>query len=383
MRMLAEEQSDAFEYFNGAFAFVWYDSRKPNSVFISKNHERPLFYMIDRGGTTMVGCSELGMLGWIASRNHFRCAEKGKAHDHPYYIEDGKIYEFSLEKIGDFNETNAPRYDHRTTIYTGQTSSYPREEYGPPGFDDVWNDEDDLPFEQGTPATALTHYRGHIQEGMETWYYSRQEGILKAVKEALRPYRYTRDTLAETFAKADEEADRLLLEDDGEDQQIVDHDALEKAMHSAIQSQRREGNAFVRPVNDLIESGDLILHTVNPSAATRGEIENAKDRAMFGMVVNFEGIEFDATTGTEIGLFRVKDTDGSSYVFDSEMRFLTSAVSEGLYHNKKSMAIVIGCSLKLDGDIDLVVVAQPTPEQRRFCLNQAGKFAGSEMTTAH
>jgi UDP-N-acetylmuramate-alanine ligase len=108
---------------------------------------------------------------------------------------------------------------------------------------------------------------------METWYYSRQEGILKAVKEALRPYRYTRDTLAETFAKADEEADRLLLEDDGEDQQIVDHDALEKAMHSAIQSQRREGNAFVRPVNDLIESGDLILHTVNPSAATRGEIE--------------------------------------------------------------------------------------------------------------
>ena len=67
--MLATEGHDAFEYFTGAFAIVWYDSAHPDHLFMARNKERPLHYMVANDNKTLLGCSELGMLGWLSEKH--------------------------------------------------------------------------------------------------------------------------------------------------------------------------------------------------------------------------------------------------------------------------------------------------------------------------
>lgn len=378
MRMLAEEGIDAFENFDGAFAFVWYDSKYPKSLFIAKNKERPLFYMIDRNGETMVGCSELGMLGWIASRSHLKCAEKGKKHDQPYYIEDGKVYEFSLDNIGDFEDRDFPKYDWRTSVASSY-SEYPRnvddnwDELS--GWNDVLNDEtEEEVFQRSLHQDLYSYRRGGEQSTTGSWDYTRQENILTSVKAALRVFRYKRDEVAGQLALGDAVANEEEM-DDGVEPVVVDHDALERAMHSVIAQNSFAGDPTIQKAYDMIEAGDIFLTTVISESATRGEIRGAKDVGMYGLVVNFEGIEFDDSTGLEIGTFEVRDTDGSIVEFNGEIRFLTRVIAHDVYHNKKSLAVVVGCKLDESGRVDYVVCARPTPEQRRFVLSQVEKFS--------
>lgn len=380
MHMLAEEGADAFEYFTGAFAFVWYDSRDPDHLYIAKNKERPLFYMVSRDGRSIIGCSELAMLGWVSGRNGIRTPEKGHEDHFPYYIEDGMIYKFSLKEPGQFTSMKFPAYNPATTIARAlphhrnyqQGDLYHYSSYPDVGqlYSGMYNDdfyEDDIPFELGD--RYADRYR------TETWEETKMENLLTNVKKALHLARW-----GEEGEVGEEEAS-------GTEPVVVDHDALERAMHQAIIKNSEGGHALAaqmqerHDLNDLIRKGEMFLTSVNTGSATTGEIQTAKDTGVFGMVVEFEGIEFDDILKTVMGSFTV-DVDGEEVTFDGEIRYMTKNLAKDLYIDKKALAIVIGAQLK-KGKLDWVILERPNADQLSLCRSMVQQFSDSNVAAVN
>lgn len=378
MHMLATEGMDAFEHFTGAFAFVWYDSRDPDNLYIAKNKERPLFYMISRDRRSILGSSELAMLGWVTGRNQIRLPEKKDPDHTPYYIDDGILYKFNLKDIGDFTESKFPSYDPRTTIarpipHHGQgymqTDLYRRdylEAYGSRYNDDFY--EDDIPFELGSRYDS----RGRDA----TWEETKMENLLSNVKKAL------------SIARWGENGDPDKV--DSGQPTVVDEDALDRAMHRALADQSRAeeeratrlrqlAHQQISPeIAELIDKGEMFLTSVNSGSATRAQIEVAKDKGLYGMVVQFEGLEFDDVLKTELGTFNVT-VEGETVTFDAEMRFMTRRLADDLYNGgKKGLAIVIGASMK-DDKVDWVVVERPNADQLSLLKGHAQQFASAAV----
>lgn len=375
MHILAEEGADAFEYFTGAFAFVWYDSRDPDHLYIAKNKERPLFYMVSRDGKSIVGCSELAMLGWVAGRNGIRTPEKGHEDHFPYYIEDGFIYKFSLKEPGQFTSMKFPAYNPATTIarplphHTAGNrdlyhyAGYPDNMYGMGAYQDDFY-EDDIPFEMGG------RYADRYRDDAASWQETKMENMLTNVKKALHIARWGED---------------VVMAEEGAEPVVVDHDALERAMHQAIIKNGEGGSQRLaaqmqsrhdQKLGDLIRKGEMFLTSVNSASATSGEIKTAKDTGVFGMVVEFEGIEFDDILKTEMGSFTI-NVDGEEVTFDGEIRYMTKKLADDLYTDKKALAIVIGAQIK-NGKLDWLILERPNSDQLSLCRSMVQQFSDKE-----
>ena len=66
--LIAEEGADAFESIEGAFSFVWWDSRNPTNILFARNDKRPMFLLRSADGKSILGASEAGMMSWLADR---------------------------------------------------------------------------------------------------------------------------------------------------------------------------------------------------------------------------------------------------------------------------------------------------------------------------
>jgi hypothetical protein len=375
--MIAKHGSKAFEYFDGAFAFVWYDSTYPDSVFMARNKERPLHYMVDYWGHSILGCSELGMLRWVAGRNSFKLDEKSRFPT-AYYLEEGKIYQFSLKNIGEIRVTDYPAHDPSNTLastvvqfpvvvrshYTQQgiAPNYTRDRMMQDGWvNDEWDYSDDG-YTGGYPSS----YGGVDYDLID------QEETLEGVKAAIREARNSDWRLVKRDLE-DEDDGESPIEGGGVDPGdavLMDADELEKAMTQAIDEHMRgrEMPADIVPWHapttqeDRISKGGTFLYSVDGKSATEREKKSAKDAGMYGMVVNFSGIDYDDDTSVCLGGFTIQRDGQMPENYEGEIRFVPSKVANDLYIQRNGLAIVVG----LDVDAQWLVLERLSEEMRGF-----------------
>lgn len=89
-KLAKEGPVDAFEYFRGAFCFVWYDDDDELVLNIARNKERPMFFAFVKDKEQMLFASEPGMLGWLAIRNNLNIEST------VYELTSGFHYKFDL-----------------------------------------------------------------------------------------------------------------------------------------------------------------------------------------------------------------------------------------------------------------------------------------------
>jgi predicted glutamine amidotransferase len=362
--MIAKHGEKAFEYFDGAFAFIWYDSTYPDSMFMARNKERPLHYMVDYWGRSILGCSELGMLRWIADRNSFKLDERSQ-HKTAYYLEEGKIYEFDLKKIGNVSVTSYPAHDPKTSV-VAPVISHPmivRSQHSGHGqrqsylSDDYYGDEDYSDYAAAW-GTSLVDYD-----------LVDQEETLKGVKDAIR------------LARVDEYK-KLARQDDDEspiesgpigpgDSLLVDAEELEQAMTRAINEHMRGVDESVDTVPwsaPKVESsfnGGTFLYTVEGKSSTEEERKAAKDAGMYGMVVSFNGIDHDDDLSVCLGSFAIQKPGQAKENYEGEIRFIPGKVARDLYIDRDSPAVVVG----LNTTAQWLILERLTPAQSQTINN--------------
>ena len=109
---ILREGIDAFEDFNGAFCFTWWDSDTPDTFYIARNKERPMFVaMLKSGG--MAYASEAGMLYWLCERHNLVLA------DSIIELLPDYMYKFPVEEPSNFTKVPLPKYVAPTYNYHG------------------------------------------------------------------------------------------------------------------------------------------------------------------------------------------------------------------------------------------------------------------------
>lgn len=414
--LIAEDGFEAFEQFEGAFALVWYDSRHPHSVFMTRNDQRPLNFMIDKESKTILGASEVGLLGWCAQRNNF-LPKPGEAP--AFFLNPDTIYEFDLKELGKYKRYQRPKYDYRrgwshSTYQPGSAANSGNGQSGSGGGSSGGSSDSKALVPSGTGVMGYPTSYGYNEDLYDTedepWYgddrfsmgsrssnnsttYSsydleRQEKRLRQVSDALRRARIevafdsgkSKDS-TETVASKEAAADCI----DGECEvvvgDIVDATELDRAMHRAIIKQSKEGERnhrrgaggvvsgkYTREPkgdDDLIASGGFFLTSVNSKSVSRQEYEAARTAGLYGLVVNFRGLEFDDHTSSCIG---EADTviEGKPARLEGEVRFLTERVAWDIYINQPTdYAILVGLNLSENW----AIFAMPTQPERSMIVN--------------
>lgn len=364
-QMLADEGADAFEYFDGAFAFVWYDTRTPDVVYMARNKERPLHYFVTEDKKSMYFMSELGSLGWIGGRNEL----KKNTEIGFRYLDPGLIYKFSLKEIGEHTSAAFPSYDPKTTITPPVT---PYNNYGNYGrrydmLNDYYGDDNDW----GDSHSGENFRRGWNPHGQTPGYIQRDynadrtDGILERVKEALKQARNKTD------APSEEEVETLA---------VVTNDDLEVALAEAVRTfqEEKEGKkATVLPLSTL--STPMFIGSPVDTAAEHKEKALIQDMAMYGMIVDFSGILFDEEDKSVEGEATVYQ-NGKWIKAEATLRNITGQRAKFLYTGNRHPQRVAIIGYDNDPGRGLpaqYVVAELTPDQRNLILNKAGKLAVS------
>lgn len=113
---IAEDGADAFEDFNGAYAFVWWNESAPDVIYMARNKERPLHFLLTEDSESMLFASEAGMLGWLADKNGIRVR-----NDEIHVLEEGKLYAFDLGgKTISWSKSNLPAA--KPSYYSGSST---------------------------------------------------------------------------------------------------------------------------------------------------------------------------------------------------------------------------------------------------------------------
>lgn len=321
--MLATEGHDAFEYFNGAFAIVWYDSAVPDHVFMARNKERPLHYIVTNDNKTILGCSEVGMLGWLAQKHKFE--EKNT----PYYLEEGKIYKFSTKNVGKFTVVDYPAYVPRYSTapaannnngvpwYYGQYSQY--------GVEEDWGD-----WGYNRPAYNSTF--------IDKYDLEEQESVIEGVKKALQKARKG-------------ETAPIGVVNDAEYRSQVTSDI---DLHADADS-----------MPDHIDCGTVTLATVASSTASGIERENAKKLQIFGMVVRFSPVIHDPSTSEVLGTFDSYE-NGKWREHDAVMRFIPSAKAKEINKEDGQPTLAAVCGISIGAGNDMVILVPLDQAQLDF-----------------
>lgn len=102
--MLAHYGDEAYRKFNGWYALAYYDS-KTDTINLSANGGRSLYYAFVKHSDTMLLASEDGMLAWLASRNHLDI-------DTIKPVPTDKILSFGRSKLRDVEDRPIPKFQY-------------------------------------------------------------------------------------------------------------------------------------------------------------------------------------------------------------------------------------------------------------------------------
>jgi predicted glutamine amidotransferase len=310
---------DAFEYFNGAYAFVWHDSEFPDHIFMARNEERPLHYFVSEDSQTLLIASELGMLGWLADRNKFKRDNKNAQF---FYLKPDKVYKFSLKDIGHYEELDRPKYDPSTTVIATTPARHTpyQGRYGMLGDDDAW----------GNWRGGRNPYYG----GYST--YMSQEHVLDACKAALKKARHAIDDKA------------------------VDSAALQAGIEKAIAAfgEKKGFDAWA------LVGEKYKIEDPNNRTATTQEILRAKNMGLYGLAVAFDAVMYDDDTSDTIGETYVDLPGKGIEKIDVIFRGLSKAAADGGFIGKDPQPVaVVGVDDSLIKDQLVLIVSSVSKPQ--------------------
>lgn len=305
---IAKHGIKAFEDIDGAFALVWYDSRTPDHFYIARNSKRPLFWAWTEKQRSMLACSELGMLGWLADRNGLKLWS-GKGGTQLFYPEEGYLHKISILEPSVLEKEKLPAYRTRSAPHAATTVVNNRSHWNPQG--------------QGS----------YYLDSME------QVRIIGAVKEVLRKARnevdvqkcrHVRDGSlpASKCTTCSRELEVLGVEP------IQDSLSLEVAMHTALTDW----------CNKRDVAGQTFIDVIDSSTSTQSEQKAAKDAGMLGLIVDFCGYFHEADEALVYGDFRITPENGQTIVYDSVVRMIPAALAEAKYIDptKTNKMVVVG-----------------------------------------
>lgn len=115
---IADDGISAFEDFNGAYAFVWWQGDDKEYLCMARNKERPMAVAFLKDGS-MAYASEAGMLYWLLERNNMHL------EDRIMLLEDGKLYKFPQgnPQAYEIEDLPAPKSLVYVSNHTGYNSS--------------------------------------------------------------------------------------------------------------------------------------------------------------------------------------------------------------------------------------------------------------------
>ena len=241
---IAKDGVDAFEKFDGAFCFVWHDSREEGKLYIARNHQRPFHFAVGEDGNTLLGCSEAGMLEWLNEKHGFK-AKDGAV----FSLEEDKLYTFDLTTL-EFTKTHLPSFRRPVTniypTYRSYGGAYTEEEWDDDGYYSHWN---------YSPSRTSSTPRGYGEHG-----------IIEAVKKSLKTARYRKLDIDSPPIEASDTEER-------------------------------------KTTFDLQDLAITKLHTSTPNMGltTSGQQEAAKEAGVFGQLVIFEPLVWDDQDGSLMG----------------------------------------------------------------------------------
>lgn len=319
-QMLADEKADAFEYFDGAFALVWYDTLTPDVLYMARNKDRPLHYMISEDGKSMYGMSELGSLGWLTGASRVDI-KKTKEEQGFFFLEPGWIYQFDLKQIGKWDRAKYPEYDPKTTVH--QPVSHVSHMYD----DADWGGEHG--FYQA-PFRGERLHPGWRAPSSVDYDFEQTDRTLAKVKLALKQARNKRDAA---------------LEEGGEETSpIIDADALNRALEDGIAENIRKfqdsKKASLVPLSEL--SSPMYLASIRDQNATRGEIKSCQALQLYGMVVDFTPILYDEENASVLGDAEIY-IHGKWVKIECSLRGITPRRGNFIYHPKRGPHRVTLC----------------------------------------
>lgn len=328
--LIAEDGLDAFASFNGAYAFIWWDSMDPDSVWIARNSERTLFYYISDDGQTILGASELGMLGWLAERNGYSKHKNGYTGLH--YFEPGKAYKLSTKNVGQIKSFLLPTYDPTTTIKEVSAPKNAASTWYPHGGSRGEAHDNEGPFEMGPTgkigATTNGRETRTTTRGTPTttdsdkkWMPNTEPVIIRA-KLALRRARDKRlgHVPSESEPVRDPQTDQVITSEHLDENLNT---AIRQAMHKAASDKKLNPWDFT--------DGDRTVEKPQDRMATEQEIKTAVFSRVYGRVVPLVGIHFDEHTNELLGEAYVRDEKGKSITIDCVLRGMTEKLANDVY----------------------------------------------------
>lgn len=249
---IAKDGADAFEKFDGAYCFVWHDSREEGKLYIARNHQRPFHFAMGEDDKTLLGCSEAGMLEWLNEKHGFK-AKDGAV----FSLEEDKLYTFDLATL-EFTKTNLPRFRRPVTnmhpTYRGHYSAL---------IEDAWDDDD-----------GYYSYAGSGSSGAMRGYG--EHGIVEAIKKSMKAARYRK----------------------------LGIDSPPEESGDVGESKTTFG---------LADLAITKLHTSTPNLglSTSEQQKTAKEAGVFGQLVIFEPLVWDDQDGSLMGeIVFADDLDG-------------------------------------------------------------------------
>lgn len=304
--MIAKHGVDAFKYIDGAYAFVWYDSRDPDHLYMCRNDKRPLHYIVTENGKCVLGASEAGMLGWLAERRKF-ALHKEKHKDKLYSLRPGVMYRFSLDKAGEFEQEDLPKFEDallgpRMAKTTMSTVMHP---YSHMGYDErEWEDD---------------------------WKYSyttTQDSVLTAIKQTLSKVRN------KPSASSNDKSD------------VVSGDVLDSQFEKTMEQEllEWENRTYKGKSPYKLEWTEQFLYSPDPSAATKSEQDRASSLQLFGRVVTFHGVYYDPETSNTMGYFEIAK-NGKLISKDGIIRMLSKKAADvvlGSTTSRPVKVVIIG-----------------------------------------
>lgn len=340
--IIAEEGIGAFKYFDGAYALVWHDTAAPDSLYMIRNDQRPLHFMITEDEKTILGASELGMLGWIAERNGFKMKK-----DSMFWLKPDLLYEFSLTEIGKYRTMEVPEYDKATGVYKA-----------PPNFSHKQS-RDLTHYSADRPNDYIDNddmYGGDDDE-WDVWGMRQSAHWPSMPVGTENKFDYVKKALKRARDKRENES---VVVEPGD----LDDPALQEGIEAAISEFNKNKNKTSD--YELLIYHPSFIHSPNDGHATPKEIKTAKDRGIYGQVVVLEGIIHEPETAVLLGSFEVMEEDGSILTRDGEIRFITTKSSQAYMNpDTPQLVAVIGYNETVKG-YPTILVAPLTAIQKKL-----------------
>lgn len=333
---LAQDGTEAFEGFDGAFALVWYDSLHPDTMFVARNDKRPLFWCFTEDHSAMMGCSELGMLGWLTDRHGIKLA-KDKDGIRFFYPEPGVIHKINLKDLRDVTKEPFAAYNATKRKYAKPVLPNAPVVFGYPAHNAA-------PAPHASRRPVATAPLGHSGDAWEQANANRQARVFEKVKKALRDARNAR---ADSIVAGDVDDETVITGDMLEDKLAQEINTWLKTRHGM------QGLGYVEPLASPLDDtatpqeSFTFVAAPNCTTATAEEIKRATSVGIYGLVVQFCGYFFDEETCSVFGDFRTIE-NGENVVYDAIVRGQSHAAGDAKYINPTNLVemVVIGVTTK-------------------------------------